>query len=132
MSKILSNSALKAISRIGDIIIPQSGEFPSFSQAGGIEHIDDIMIYTPASDVKDLNMLLSILAFCPNFVLNTLIKTMLNSYKKTGPVSVILRQLDIGMRGIVFSCYYSGKVGSNYKGKNPLDIIDYKITRLND
>ncbi len=132
MSKILSKSALIAVNRIGDIIIPHSNEFPSFSEAGGIEHIDDIMSYTPPGDVKDLNMVLSILAYCPGFVLNILVKQMLSSNKKTGPLSPILRQLDIGLRGIVFTCYYSGKTGSSYKGKNPLDIIGYKITRLED
>lgn len=132
MSKILSKPALNAISRIGDIIIPHSEDFPSFSEAGGLEHIDDIMNYTPADDAKDLNLVLSILSFLPTFMLKALVKSMLNSNTKTGPVSVILRQLDMGLRGIVFSCYYSGKTGSNFKGKNPLDIIEYKITRLDD
>ena len=35
-SKYLSNSALKAINRIGDLMIHRNGEFPSFSEVGGV------------------------------------------------------------------------------------------------
>jgi hypothetical protein len=38
--------------------------------------------------------------------------------------------LDFGMKGIILGTYYSGKVGINYKGKSPLQVIDFSINRI--
>ena len=43
MSKILTKPALSTISRMGDIMLPKTQDFPSFSETGCIEHIDDII-----------------------------------------------------------------------------------------
>ncbi len=131
-SKYLSNSALKSINRIGDILCPGEGEFPSYSNLGCVEHIDTMFENAPPADVKDLGLLLFVLAFMPTSVLNWLVKRMANSHGEEGEISVLLRQLDFGMRGIIFGTYYSGKVGSSYKGSNPLDLIGYDINRITD
>lgn len=130
MSELLSKSALKAISKIGDIMLPKHGEFPSYSELGGIEHIDTILRYAPESDIKDLNRVLSILSVMPNFVLKWLINKMSKSHDQDGGLSNILRQLDFGLKGIILSTYYSENVGSGYKGKTPLEIIGYSIKRI--
>lgn len=131
-SQYLSKSALKAINRIGDMMIPRNGEFPSFSEAGGIEHIDELVAYAPAADIKDLNLLLTILAFMPNFVLRWLVGKLETALESDGPLSSLFRQLDIGLRGLIFSCYYTEKLGSNYTGPHPLDIIGFDLERVED
>ena len=130
MSKILSNPALKAINRIGDIMVPKNGELPSYSGYGGIEHIDEILRYAPESDMKGLDTVLSILSVMPKFVLSWLVNKMSRSHEKGGGLWVILRQLNFGLKGIILSTYYSEKAGSNYKGKTPLEIIGYSINRV--
>lgn len=129
MSKILSKSALKAINRIGDIMLPKNGELPSYSELGGIEHIDEILRYAPEGDMKDLNMVLSILSVMPKFVLKWLVNKMRRSHERGGGLWVIMRQLEFGLKGIILSTYYSEKAGSNYKGRTPLEIIAYSINR---
>lgn len=131
-SQYLSKSALKAINRIGDMMIPRNGEFPSFSEVGGIEHIDELVSYAPADDIKDLNMLLTILAFMPNFVLRWLVGKLETALESNGPLSPLFRQLDIGLRGLIFSCYYTEKLGSRYTGPRPLDIIGFDLSRVED
>ena len=130
MSKILSKKALKAINRIGDIMVPENGEFPSYSEYGGIEHIDEILRYAPESDMKGLDMVLSILSVMPKFVLSWLVDKMRQSHERGGGLWVIMRQLNFGLKGIILSTYYSEKAGSNYKEKTPLEIIDYSINRV--
>ncbi|MBW8051959.1 MAG: hypothetical protein FVQ77_16790 [Cytophagales bacterium] len=130
MSKLLSKPALKAINRIGDIMMPKNGELPSYSELGGIEHIDEILQCAPENDIKDLSMILSILSVMPGFVLKWLIKKMGRSHKQKGGLSVIFRQLDFGLKGIILSTYYSEKAGSGYKGKTPLEVIGYRINRI--
>lgn len=132
MSKILSKKALKALSRIGDIIIPENGEFPKFSDTYSIQHIDDLLDYAPQDDIQDLNMLLGVLYFMPGFVNRWLVSKMENSFNNNGPLGSLYRQLDFGIKGLVFSCYYSGKTGDGFNGNNPLDVIGYEITRIED
>jgi hypothetical protein len=131
-SNYLSNSALKAINRIGDLMIPRNGEFPSFSEVGGIAYIDDLVSYAPPADIKDLNLLLTILAFMPNFVLRWLLNRMENAMESSGPLAPIFRMLDVGLRGLIFSCYYTEKIPASYTGKKPLDIIGFDLTRVED
>ena len=130
MSTLFSKSALKAVSRIGDTMMPRNGELPSYSELGGIEHIDEILKYAPENDIKDLGMVLSILSVMPGFVLKWLVKKMKNSHEGGGGISVVMRQLDFGLKGIILSTYYTEKVGSDYKGKTPLEIIGYEINRV--
>ena len=132
MPKYLSNSALKAINRIGDIIIPAYEQFPSFSQAGGVVWADGLLECAPEADRKDLNLLLTILAFMPTFILRWLVGKMETSPDNSGMLGPIYRQLDVGIRGIVFSCYYSGRLGAEYKGADPLDTIGFELTRIED
>lgn len=131
-SKYLSNSALKAINRIGDLMIPRNGEFPSFSEVGGLQYIDDLVSYAPPADIKDLNLLLTILSFMPTFVLKWVLGKMETAMENTGPLGSIFRLLDIGLRGLIFSCYYTEKIPDSYKGKKPLEIIGFELTRVED
>ncbi len=130
MSKVFSNSALRALTRIGDIIAPKNGEFPAFSEVGCLEHVDDVASYAPSNDLKDLNLALSILSYMPDFFLKWLVKSMNNSHAKNGAFSDIFRMLDLGLKGIIFGTYYSGKIGKNFKGKSPMQVIDFSMNRI--
>jgi len=133
MSTFLSNRALKAIERIGDLLLPRTGDFPSFSETGSIEHIDDLLAHAPAGDVSDLNTALVALSFMPTFVLKWLIRKMEESHNnESGGMSSLLRQLNLGLRGLIFSCYYSGKTGSHFTGQNPVDLIGFNVNRIPD
>ena len=132
MPKYLSNSALNGLNRLGDIIIPAYEQFPSFSQAGGVSSADDLVEHAPEADRKDLNLVLTLLSFMPGFILRWLVGKMETSPDNNGPIGPIFRQLDIGIRGLVFSCYYSGRLGADYKGPDPLDLIGIELTRIED
>ena len=131
-SNYFKPSALKGLNRIGDVFIPKSDDLPSFSEFGGIEHIDDVIAYAPAEDIASLNMVLGIFSFLPEGLLRWAADQMVASSYKDGGLAALLRQLNIGLKGILFSCYYSGKGGSNYNGKNPLDVIGYRVNRVED
>ncbi|HIN39375.1 MAG TPA: hypothetical protein EYM84_03795 [Flavobacteriales bacterium] len=130
MSEILSKSAIKGVIRLGDIIIPGDADLPSYSEFGGIEHVDDLLKYAPPSDIGDLNLILAILSFMPKFVLKWVVVKMTKSHRGGNGVSVIFRQLDLGLKGIILSTYYTEKGGANYQGVRPLDKIGYKINRI--
>ena len=131
-SSYFSKSALKTLNRFGDILIPANGDFPSFSEYGGLEHIDKLVAYAPVDDIGDLNMVLGILNVFPNFVLKILIALMASSQKRRGPLAPLLRQLNLAIRGLLFACYYAERPGENYEGKDPVDVIDFEINRVVD
>lgn len=130
MSKILSKSAVKGLVRIGDILCPKNGDFPAYSETGCVEHVDDVIGYAPANDISDLGMVLSILSYMPTGVLKWLVKNLNSSQEKEGSIASLMRMLDFGLKGIICGTYYSGKVGANYKGKSPQEVIDFSLVRM--
>jgi len=130
MSKLISKAAVRGIVRLGNIIVPGDDEMPSYEEYGGYEHVDDLLMYAPKSDIGDLGLLLSILSFMPKFVLVWLVNKMAASHGKGNGLWILMRQLDMGIKGIVLSTYYTEKSGASFKGTAPLDGIDYSITRL--
>ena len=131
-SNYFKPAALKGLNRIGDVFIPKSGELPSFSEFDGIEFIDDVIAYAPDEDIASLNLVLSIFSFLPEGLLHWIADQMVAASYKDGGLAALLRQLNIGLKGILYSCYYSGKAGRSYQGKNPLEVIGYSVNRVED
>lgn len=131
-SKYLSNSAIKGLTRIGDILIPGNDEFPSFSAYMCMDHIDDLVGYAPHDDIKDLGMVLGILSLMPKSLLVWLVNKMANAHRNTGPLGSLFRLLNMGIRGIVFALYYSEKPGINYNKKNPTEMIGFTLNKVED
>lgn len=129
-STYLSKSAVKGLTRIGDILIPGNAEFPSFSAFMCMDHIDGLVSYAPKDDINDLGMVLGILSVMPQSILLWLVKLMANAHKNHGPLGTLLRQLNMGIRGIVFSLYYSEKPGIDYKAKNPTEMIGFTLNKV--
>ncbi|MCZ2356263.1 MAG: hypothetical protein LC115_06185 [Bacteroidia bacterium] len=131
MSKFLSNRALTGLIRMGDVMLPQNGEFPAYSAFGGYEHIDDLLEYVPEADRKDLNLVLVSISFLPNGLLNWLVKNIMNSFGTgNGAIAVVYRQLNFALRGLLFSTYYTEKSGAKFSGIRPIDICGYQINRI--
>jgi len=131
-SNILSERELSSIERLGDLMLPQTEDFPSFTQLGCIEHIDDVLSYAPEAEMNDLKLLLKVLSVTPDTALKGILKLMGDNQALPEAVASTFRLMDTGLRGIIFTLYYSGKTGKNYQGKTPLQIIGYEIKRIED
>lgn len=127
-SEQLSVRALRTLNRLGDIMIPADQDFPSFSELGCIEHIDGVIRHAPEDDIGDLGTLLAVLSLLPTFILRLFVHSTENARGKKGPIAPTFRLLNVALRGILFTLYYSGKHGSAYTGQTPLDIIGFELT----
>lgn len=127
MSEHLETRHLSAISKIGDIYCPPHSTLPSFSKLGAIEHIDQVVGPLPEADLKDLKLLLFLLSFLPNFALVGFVRLVECAPHLPTPIGTVLRMVRFGLRGIIFSLYYSGLKGANYNGPTPREIIGFKI-----
>lgn len=129
-SQYFNNRSIKGLNRIGDILIPGNSEYPSFSAYLCTDHIDDLVAYAPKDDIKDLGLVLILFSFLPFSTLKWLVKKMAAAHKKDGALDNLFRQLNMGIRGIVFSLYYSEKPGNNYQGKNPTEMIGFTVNKV--
>ena len=129
-SQYFWKSALIGLNRIGDVFIPQNDALPSFSQFGGIEAIDSVIAYLPKEDIGLLNIVLTLFAVAPTAFLRWLVRAMEESLEKPGEIASLLRQLNLGLRGILFACYYSGVGATGFRGNDPLSVIGYDLNRV--
>ncbi len=128
----LSPMALRGLERLADVIIPGDDEFPSYSQSGCIQHVNEIASLAPEDDIKALGLLLSILALKPKFALRVLCNMMMNANKYPEFMAVPLRQLNIGLRGLIVSPYFANYVGDSCPENTPHRVMGYELTRLKD
>lgn len=129
-SEYFSQNAMKGLERVGDILIPHTAELPSFSESRVAKGVDSLLAYAPADDIATLNTVLGIFSFLPGSVLRWVAERMAVSQQDAGALGALFRQLNLGLRGIIFSLYYGGPVGFGYQGKAPLDVIGYHINRV--
>ena len=134
MANFFSTRATKGLLKVGEIYCPKNGDFPSFSQAAGTPYLNNLAANVPEDDFSSLNLVLTIFSFLPKGILNWIIEACTNAQNNPsdGIIPSTLRQLNIGLRGLCYSIYYSEFTNPNYKGKKPLEVIDYKINRVID
>ncbi|MBI2421387.1 MAG: hypothetical protein HYV27_01065 [Candidatus Hydrogenedentes bacterium] len=131
-SRLLNENAVKTLNRFGDILFPRNGEYPSFSELGCAEHVDDIAAHAPAEDIALLGSFMATLRFAPGFVLRGIVWATQNADRFPEPIGTNLRLLDMGIRSLTVTLYYSGKKGAHYTGPTPLNVIDFHLTIVRD
>lgn len=132
MGNHFSKRAIKGITKVGNIYCPKNGEFPLFEESAGTQYLNDLVINVPEDDFASLNIVLILFSFFPVFVLKWLIGIFENAMNNPGDSMLpsLLRQLNLGLRGLCYSVYYSEFTNASYTGKTPLQVIDYHVTRI--
>lgn len=134
MANFFSTRATKGLLKVGEFYCPKNGDFPSFKDAAGTAYLNNLVKNVPTDDFSALSMVLAIFSFLPNFILKLIIDACTNAQKSTsdGLLASNLRQLNIGLRGLCYSIYYSEFTNPNFCGKKPLEVMEYKLNRVID
>ncbi len=127
VSRFYNEKQIASLERLGDVLIPRTADFPSFSDVGCVMSVDEVMGVAKPQDIQDFGLLLTVMRFLPKFMLVWIVKLGIHANKFPEFIAPLLRQLDIGIRGVVYSLYYSNVVPADYKGKKPFDVIDYHV-----
>lgn len=127
-SNYISHRALKGLNKLGDVVIPKSQTLPSFSETNAIEYVDEVLEVTDPEDVTALNILLTVIHFLPAGFSKGLLKLSEQCERLPDWIGNPLRMVNIALRGIPLSLYYSGLQGSQAKGSNVLEIMEYELT----
>lgn len=107
-SKHLSATQLQALERLGDIYLPGTEKMPSFTASGSLAQIDVVLEGVHEDDLTGLGWLLLILRWMPALLLRLMLKAVDRHHRFPPPFAGILRLLNLGLKGVVMSLYYSG------------------------
>lgn len=127
LSSLFSRRQLKGLQKLGDVMMPAGNGFPSFSQTGCIQHVDIAMGSAHPDDVRDFGYLLLLLHYAPKPIVTWIVKLADQPDRFPEVLASQLRKLNIGIKGVVVSLYYSGKTGFG-QTRSPLDVIEFSLT----
>lgn len=126
-SKYLSRRALLGLNKVGDIVAPGFKNMPKFSDTGCILYVDEIMSVTKKADVDALRILLIIISIMPKFFSKFLLWIASKNENFPDILGSQFRLLDIGLRGVIISLYYSGLSAPEFKGTGVFQAIEYDV-----
>ena len=104
-SEYLSKREIKGIQKLGNVLIPKNEKLglPSFKESNCINFVDIAVKNLEERDFNDLKLFLKIASILPGFMIKLVIKVLEGQY------FALLRMGNIGIKGIVYSLYYSDK-----------------------
>lgn len=103
----LSPREILGLEKVGDAYCPYEPEIPSFQDLRCAENACRVLDYVPETDLKDLKMLLRVLGFMPGILITLCVVVMEIAWERGFLFGSTLKQIRLGLRGIVFSLYYS-------------------------
>lgn len=106
-SRWLNAGQLHGLRKVGDIVIPGDGEFPSFTQSGVLAEVDRMFDYLNASDRDGLRMVLGAFRLLPRPLIRGILALSEHHRVLPGPLGAAARQVNLGVKGVVMTLYYS-------------------------
>jgi acyl-CoA reductase-like NAD-dependent aldehyde dehydrogenase len=134
ISRYFNRNQLIGLRRAGDVIIPGTDVSPSFSKTGCIDHVDRMAAYLTGEDLGGLKMLLGMFRYSPRWMIRLLMTACAKNDRFPGFLGSTLRTVEVGIKGVVMSLYYSNLTGEAYQGEKVFDIIgwDAKLVMSHD
>ena len=124
----LTSWQLRGLQQLGDAWCPGDDELPSFSKLGCAEHVDAILEHMDPSDRSGLKLLLGLCAPWPAGLIRLKMWTLdWLAARLPGPAGAGLRFLQMGLKGLVMTLYYSGRKGHAFQGRTPHEVLGYQV-----
>lgn len=109
----LTNVQKKGIEKLGQVLCPGNATLPSFTDSKVVDQAERCFSYLTREDQEGLGLLLQILGFLPAFVARFLLWLVDTANQSPSFIAPTLRLLQVGLKGFVYSLYYSdGRVRS--------------------
>lgn len=104
----LTERQRRAWEKIGNVLVPGGKGLPSFSESGVSRYLEDVLEQSPEEDRRSLLLLVTVLGWWPRILLRLMLMINDTLRRLPGPAGGPFRLLDMGLRGVVFTLYYSG------------------------
>ncbi len=124
-SRFFSARQIKGALRLGDAVIPGDKTLPSFSETEFIHHIDRMLEYMESDDRDGLGLLMNVFSITPIWKIRLLVS--LCDIHRFLPqfLGTPFRLLNLGLKGIIFTLYYSGLEDKEGHGARILKTIGW-------
>mgnify|MGYP007059405198 FL=1 len=106
-SKHLSAWQMKGLGKVGDVVVPGDDVLPSFTESGSIEHVDRMLDHMTDFDRDGVKALLTLLRCLPGPLIAAILWVVQQDRRLPGPLGAACRMVNIGIKGVVLSLYYS-------------------------
>lgn len=127
ISKYLNSRQVKGLIKVSAIILPGDHDLPALNQSGFHSHIDRILDHMYEEDRNGIRSLLSCFAFLPSIAIALLIKVSEKNKKLPWILGSIFRQINIGIKGPLFTLYYSGIDCPSGQGEKIYQVLNYSV-----
>ena len=128
MNHGFSRLSMRGIKKVGDVILPGSEAFPRFSETDFSSEFSRISHFMNPDDREGFKLLTALLGFTPDFLIRVLFWFLSFHSFFPRPIGALMRQVNIGLKGVVLTMYYSGLDDSQGKGKMILSGLNYSST----
>lgn len=102
-----SSLSLKGIQKAGDVLIPGSEGMPKFSDVKLLKDLHRMTDYMNADDREGFKILMMLFAVTPSFLIYGLLWLVSKHESFPDFIGALFRQINLGVRGVVFTLYYS-------------------------
>lgn len=130
MKHDFSNLSLKGLRKAGDIVLPGGDGFPKFSDTNFLDHFGRISHYMNPDDREGFKLLTALMGLMPSFMIRLMLEVV--SYHRVMPgfIGAIFRQINMGVKGVLFTMYYSGLDDSGKDRSKIFKLMNYE-TNIN-
>ena len=104
----LTRGQLAGLLKVGDIMIPGDRDLPSFSASGCAQHADRMIAHMTPADRSGVTALFGIFRFLPAVFVRGVLRLTDRHTMFPEAVAAVLRMINIGVKGVVMTLYYSG------------------------
>jgi hypothetical protein len=127
-SRLYSLGQLQGLNRLGDALIPGDAQLPVFSTTGCIERIDTVMAPAHPDDRVAFGYLLQVFRFLPVVAIRFVMGLIAQGMRLPAQWGAPFRLLDISLRGVVYSLYYSDHRQTDPHVRSVHDAIGYRVS----
>lgn len=125
-SKHFGRIQTKGLEKLGDVIIPGEGIFPSFSSTGFSSEIDRMLDFMYEDDREGITLLMTLFAFTPTCFIKWIVLLSEKNAAFPDLIGAPLRMIQLGLKGLILTLYYSNIDDINGTGKKIMEGIKWQ------
>lgn len=103
----LSKAHLKGIEKLGRVVIPDNIDFPPFKELQAEKYLNRMIDYMYDDDKSAILLILKLFSIIPLFKIRWTMSLIEKGSKWKGMTGAPFRMLQIGLKGLIFTIYYS-------------------------
>ncbi len=104
---VLTKSHLKGVEKLGKVVMPDNSDFPAFSDIQAEKYLNRMIDYMYDDDRSAILVILKLFSIMPLFKIRWTMSLIETGSKWQGMLGAPFRMLQIALKGLIFTVYYS-------------------------